>query len=148
MDKAEAGHILPRAMKQYMDSRMTPRLEHLGIQGSQSPYLLAIALNPGASLKDIAADMMADKAIVTRTVGALVEAGLAVNRSGHQRQYSLFLTDEGERAAETVRGSLREIWDELLSDLTDEERKVFRSACAKVTARLNREFGEPAGGRS
>lgn len=147
MDRNMDGHILPRALKQYMDRRMSSCLEHLGIQGAQAPYLMAVSRNPGATLKDIATDMMVDKAIITRTVGMLTEAGLVVNESDQPRQYSLSLTEEGTRAAEQIRRSFREIRDELLSDLTDEELKAFKSACAKIGIRLNREFGESTGAR-
>lgn len=147
MDRNMDGHILPRALKQYMDRRMSLRLEHLGIQGAQAPYLMAVSRNPGATLKDIATDMMVDKAIITRTVGMLTEAGLVANESDQPRQYSLSLTEEGTRAAEQIRRSFREIRDELLSDLTDEELKAFKSACAKIGIRLNREFGESTGAR-
>lgn len=134
-------HIAPRVIKQYLDSRMTARLESLGLQGSQGPYLLAIARNPGASLKEIAAHLMVDKSITTRTVGTLIDMGLVRNESADARRYSLVLTREGDNAVERIEETFSEIWDALLCDLTEEEQRAFESACAKIKARLNEEAG-------
>lgn len=134
-------HIAPRVIKQYLDSRMTARLESLGLHGSQGPYLLAIARNPGASLKEIAAHLMVDKSITTRTVGTLIDMGLVRNESADARRYSLVLTGEGDNAVERIEETFSEIWDALLCDLTEEEQRAFESACAKIKARLNEEAG-------
>jgi DNA-binding MarR family transcriptional regulator len=141
-------HMLPRAMKQFMDKKMTVYLGHLGIQGSQGLYLMAIARNPGASLKDIATYMMVDKSITSRIVGALMETGFVVNGSDDPRRYSLSLTEKGEHAVKFIRKTLAEIWEELLSDLTDEELNAFKSACSKINSKLNQEFSEPKGTRN
>lgn len=140
--------MLPRAMKQFMDKKMTVYLGHLGIQGSQGLYLMAIARNPGASLKDIATYMMVDKSITSRIVGALMETGFVVNGSDDPRRYSLSLTEKGEHAVKFIRKTLAEIWEELLSDLTDEELNAFKSACSKINSKLNQEFSEPKGTRN
>ena len=134
-------HIAPRVIKQYLDSRMTIRLESLGLQGSQGPYLLAIARDPGASMKEIAAHLMVDKSITTRTVGTLIDMGLVRNESGNTRRYSLMLTEEGKNAVEKIEETFSEIWGSLLCDLTEEEQRVFESACAKIKARLNEGAG-------
>lgn len=135
-------------MKKYMDRKLTVRLEHLGIQGSHGIYLLAISQNRGASLKEIANYMMVDKSITTRTVGLLMEMGFAINESNDPRRYSIVLTEKGERAVELVNASFGEIWDDILSDLTDEERKAFRSICTKINAKLNEEYSEPKEARN
>lgn len=135
-------------MKQFMDKKMTIYLEHLGIQGSQSPYLMAISCNPGASLKDIAMDMMVDKSITTRTVGALMEMGFVANGSTDPRRYSLSLTEKGERAVEFIKKAFDDVWEELLSDLTDDELKMVKRVCSKVNSRLSQEFSEMKGARN
>ncbi len=142
MNEIVDEHISPRAMKQFMDKKMTIYLEHLDLQGSQGPYLMAISHNPGASMKDIAAYMMVDKSITTRTVRALIEMGFVANCSADPRRYTLSLTEEGECAVKLIKIKLGDIWKELLSDLTDEELIVFRSACSKINGRLGQEFSE------
>lgn len=132
-------HIAPRVMKQYLDRKMTSRLESLGLQGSQGPYLLAIARDPGASMKEIAAHLMVDKSITTRTVGTLIDTGFVFNDSEDARRYSLVLTEEGESAVARIEETFSEIWDNLLSDLTEEEQRALESAFAKINAKLNEE---------
>ncbi len=143
MKQTSGEHIVPGAMKKYIDRKMTEHLEHLGIQGSQCFYLLAIFYNRGASLKEIATYMMVDKSITTRTFGVLMEMGFVINESDDLRRYSIVLTEKGEQAVESINASLRKIWNYLLSDLTDEERKVFRSTYDKINAKLNEEYSEP-----
>ena len=135
-------NIEPRAWKRYMDKKMGICLEPLGLQGSQGPYLMAISRNRGASLKDIAACMMVDKSITTRTVRTLIKMGFVSNESDDLRRYSLALTDKGEEAIKSIEASFIEIWDDLFSDLTDEEKNAFRSASIKINAKLNEEFSE------
>jgi len=77
-----------------------------------------------------------------------MEMGFAVNESNDPRRYSIMLTEKGERAVELVNASFVEIWDDILSDLTDEERKVFRSICTKINAKLNEEYSEPKEARN
>lgn len=125
-----------------MDKKMGIYLEPLGLQGSQGPYLITISRNRGASLKDIAARMMVDKSITTRTVGTLIEMGFVYNESKDIRRYSLALTDKGEDAIKLIEAAFIEIRDDLFSDLTDEEKNVFRSASVKINAKLNEEFSE------
>lgn len=128
--------IAPRVIKQYLDSRMTFWLEPLGLQGSSGQYLMAVCFNPGASMKEIAACLMVDKSITTRTVGTLIDKGFVRNDSGDPRRYSLMLTDEGERAVITIEDALNKVWGEILSDLSEEELSVFKSACMKINAKF------------
>ena len=131
--------IAPRVVKQYLDRRMALKLEPLGMQGSHGQYLLAIYFNPGASMKEIAAYLMVDKSITTRTVGVLIDTGFVRNDSRDSRRYRLMITEEGERAVGVIEGALNDIWDELLCGLTDDEVNVFKSACAKVNAKFSEE---------
>jgi DNA-binding MarR family transcriptional regulator len=135
-------HVEPRALKRYTDKRMGICLEPLGLQGSQGPYLMAIHRNPGASLKDIATYMMIDKSITTRTVRTLMKTGFVSNESNELRRYSLALTKKGEDAIESIEAAFTEIQNNLISDLTDEEKNAFRSASIKINAKLNEEFSE------
>lgn len=139
MGRITDHHIAPRVIKQYMNSRMALRLEPLGLQGSHGQYLMAVHFNPGASMKEIAAQLMVDKSITTRTVGVLIDKGFVRNDSKESRRYSLVLTEEGERIIVTIKNALNEIWDELLSDLTDDEMRAFKSACAKINAKFSEE---------
>lgn len=132
-------HITPRAIKQYLDKKLTSKIEPLGLQGSQGPYLMTIAEVPGSSMKEVSAYLMVDKSITTRTIGALIDAGFVSNNSEDARRYSLVLTDKGKDAVKVIKDTSNRIWEELLSDLTEEEMTVFKSAVDKINAKFNEE---------
>jgi MarR family transcriptional regulator for hemolysin len=136
--KAER-HITPRVIKQYLDKKMTARMESLGLQGSQGAYLMTVAEIPGASMKEVSAYMIVDKSITTRTMGALIDAGFVSNESRDARRYSLVLTEKGKDAVKVIEKISNEIWEELLSDLTEQELAAFKSALAKINAKFNEE---------
>lgn len=118
---------------------MSVHLESLGLQGSQGPYIMTVARLPGASMKAVSEYLMVDKSITTRTIGALIDDGFMMNDSKDARRYSLVLTEKGKNAAETIERISGEIWKDLLSDLTEEEMNVFKSALAKISIKLNEE---------
>lgn len=132
-------HITPRAIKQYLDKKLTSKIEPLGLQGSQGPYLMTIAEVPGSSMKEVSAYLMVDKSITTRTIGALIDAGFVLNNSEDARRYSLVLTDKGKDAVKVIKDTSNRIWEELLSDLTEEEMTVFKSAVDKINSKFNEE---------
>ncbi len=132
-------HITPRAIKQYLDKKLTSKIEPLGLQGSQGPYLMTIAEVPGSSMKEVSAYLMVDKSITTRTIGALIDAGFVSNNSEDARRYSLVLTDKGKDAVKVIKDTSNRIWEELLSDLTEEEMTVFKSAVDKINSKFNEE---------
>ena len=133
------SHITPRAIKQYLDKKLTSKIEPLGLQGSQGPYLMTIAEVPGSSMKEVSAYLMVDKSITTRTIGALIDAGFVSNNSEDARRYSLVLTDKGRDAVKVIKETSNRIWEELLSDLTEEEMTVFKSAVDKINSKFNEE---------
>lgn len=132
-------HIAPRVIKQYMDKKMTVHMESLGLQGSHGPYLMTIARIPGSSMKEVSAFLMVDKSITTRTVGTLIDAGFVSNDSEDARRYRLTLTEKGRGAVKMIEEISNEIWEDLLSDLTEEEITVFQSVISKINAKLNEE---------
>lgn len=100
---------------------------------------MTVARLPGASMKAVSEYLMVDKSITTRTIGALIDDGFMMNDSKDARRYSLVLTEKGKNAAETIERISGEIWKDLLSDLTEEEMNVFKSALAKISIKLNEE---------
>lgn len=100
---------------------------------------MTIAEVPGSSMKEVSAYLMVDKSITTRTIGALIDAGFVLNNSEDARRYSLVLTDKGKDAVKVIKDTSNRIWEELLSDLTEEEMTVFKSAVDKINSKFNEE---------
>ena len=100
---------------------------------------MTIAKIPRPSMKDVSEYLMVDKSITTRTVGALIETGFVKNDSKDARRYSLILTEKGEDAVKVIEEVSSEIWQEILSDLTEEEIAALKSAVVKINAVLNQD---------
>ena len=112
----------------------------MGLQGSQGPYLLAIAESRRILERDSSAPDGGQ--VDHHPYGRHPDRyGIGKERSADARRYSLVLTGEGDNAVERIEETFSEIWDALLCDLTEEEQRAFKSACAKIKARLNEEAG-------
>lgn len=126
-------HVVgPRAFKSFIDRKMEPRLESIGIRPSYGPFILCIEDNEGISLKELSAKTYVDKALTTRVVQSLTELDIVTNLSDGARRYNLVLTEKGKNAANIVRESLRDIWGMLLKDVTEEEKIVFNKVVEKM----------------
>ncbi len=122
----------PRVIKGYLDRAMAPDLERLGVTPSSAPFLGKIYHNEGVSLKGLSEDLLVDKAHSTRVVSKLLEAGLVENRAeGHE--YSLYLTEHGKEVTLEIKVIVDRAWDELLRDLTPEERESLRTILFKIS---------------
>jgi len=127
----------PRMLKAYLDKVTGPNLEELRLTPSSAPFLGEIAQNEGASLKLLSELLMVDKAHTTRVISKLIDSGLVENRAeGHE--YSLYLTETGIVAWKRSKIIMEEAWEDLLKDLTPEERKTLRGILEKI-ARVVRE---------
>ncbi len=127
----------PRMVKTYLDKVTTPEFEKMGITPPMGMVLKVLRCHEGASMKDVSEILMIDKAMVTRTVLKLLDMNLLENRaSGHA--YSLVLTEEGMKAAVRSKEILDNAWQELLTDVTPQERQVFDAVLTKVSERIRR----------
>ncbi|MGV0849046.1 MarR family winged helix-turn-helix transcriptional regulator [Mycolicibacterium phlei] len=100
--------------------------------------------NGGASIRDVAEFMAVEHSTASRSVAAVVSAGLVTkaNDADDQRRCTLVLTDAGREALETVTGRRSAMvaemiadWDEdtvdTLVDLLDRLTERFESAVAR-----------------
>jgi DNA-binding MarR family transcriptional regulator len=127
----------PRMVKSYLDKVTTPEFEKMGITPSMGMVLRVVRRHEGASMKDVSETLMIDKAMVTRMVLKLLDLKLLENTaSGHV--YSLVLTEEGMKAAVRSKEILDNAWQELLIDITPEEREVFDAVLMKISDRIRR----------
>ncbi len=136
MDEKNDIHIGPRAMKYYVDRHLTPVAESLGLKPTYGPFLMAVLENEGLSMKTMTETLIVDKALTTRVIGTLIGKGFVEDRNADSRGYSLYLTQKGRDAADKLKNAMKEVWGELLADLTDEERECLKVIHSKIEKKL------------
>jgi DNA-binding MarR family transcriptional regulator len=132
-------NIRPGMMKSFVDKRMKKKCEPLGITASQGPFIHEIGLNDGISLKALTAIVMVDKALTTRSVKSLIDNGF-VSNSGQGRMYSLHLTEKGKATDRKIAQAMKEVMNELLSNLNEDERRVFDTLAEKIYKKLQEDL--------
>jgi DNA-binding MarR family transcriptional regulator len=104
--------------------------EQLGLTSRQSTLLWLIRLNPGLSLRELAAEEGISAPALSGHVDRLERAGLLqrVRDEGDRRRVGLVLTDEGERLLRRVRARRTTWLAERLKDLDDDELTALERA--------------------
>ena len=126
--------LLGRVRRAYL----TPVLRKRGFPPPMFDILMCINDHPGAS-QDLVADATClDKATVARDACRLESDGylMRVNSFIDRRQYELYLTDEGEKLAESALGDLRAWSDRLTAGLTDEEKRQLLDLLKRMAENL------------
>ncbi len=128
--------INPQAMKNFIERRVSPISESMGLKRTHGQFLMVIHDNEGTSLKELSEDMFVDKALTTRVVRLLIANGFIVDMNEGSREYSLYLTEKGREAVKSIGEAIDGAWEELLSDLTDEERETLARIDLKIKQKL------------
>ncbi len=128
--------INPQAMKNFIERRVSPISESMGLKRTHGQFLMVIYDNEGTSLKELSEDMFVDKALTTRVVRLLIANGFIVDMNEGSREYSLYLTEKGREAVKSIGEAIDGAWKELLSDLTDEERETLARIDLKIKQKL------------
>ena len=136
MDEDICGHYYPRAMIEYLNRIIDQELNDKSIQPSWGPFIKAIKVHEGLSLKDLSSIIMVDKSLSTRTVRTLIENGYVENRSEVDRKYNLYLTEKGKDLSIRMESAFNKAWAELFSDLNDDEKTVLRIISKKIYNRI------------
>ncbi|MGB0876549.1 MAG: MarR family winged helix-turn-helix transcriptional regulator [Mycobacterium sp.] len=94
----------------------------------------------GASVRDVAEFMAVEHSTASRTVGAVVAAGLLKKTSApdDQRRCDLALTDIGRKAMATVTDRRRDLVAETISDWTDADVDTLVALLDRLTRRFER----------
>lgn len=98
----------------------------------------------GASVRDVAEFMAVEHSTASRTVGAVVAAGLLKKTSApdDQRRCHLVLTDAGRKAMATVTDRRRDMVAETISDWTDADVDTLVALLDRLTRRFERAADE------
>ncbi|MCV7282116.1 winged helix-turn-helix transcriptional regulator [Mycolicibacterium flavescens] len=94
----------------------------------------------GASIGDVAEFMAVEHSTASRSVGAVVAAGLVTKAyaADDQRRCTLVLTDEGRRALETVTDRRRELVAETIADWPDANVDTLVDLLDRLAERFER----------
>lgn len=98
----------------------------------------------GASIRDVADYLAVEHSTASRTVAAVVAAGLLTKTFApdDQRRSVLVLSDAGRRTLETVTGRRRELVAETIADWSDTDVDTLVSLLGRLTTRFESMAGK------
>ena len=135
MNRCEVD-INPRAIKNYIEKRVSQTSESMGLKRTHGQFLKTIYDNEGLSLKELSNEMYVDKSLTTRVIKSLIDNGFVNNMNNESREYRLYLTDKGNDAVSKIEKIVNDAWDELLSELTDDEVETLTRIHMKINEKL------------
>ena len=116
-------------LNNFMRDRTLKGLEGTDLKASFTPVLAALGDTDGLTVSELSHITGLDKSNITRNIQQLSELGYIVKDS---RNSPITLTREGKDAACMIADIQREAYDELISCLDDDERRMFIEVAAKV----------------
>lgn len=127
--------ILLRHVEHTHDMRVRERLDACGITKSFGPFLMVISKNEGSTQAEIAGRLNFAAATVSVTIQKLLDSGyiIRVPDDSDCRQLRIFLTDKGRTKSEEMHSIFRELEEELVSPLHEEERAELRRLLLKIS---------------
>jgi DNA-binding MarR family transcriptional regulator len=125
MDNENIGYLLHRvgfALDRHSDQVLR---ERLGIGFSQFKILLVLQENNGAHQRFIADNLGQTEASISRQIGIMSNAGLAVSRRSpkNKREHCIFLTTKGETLTERAIKVLNDYHSPLFEKLDEKQQQ-------------------------
>lgn len=128
MDQESMTFSLIR-LNNFMRDRTLKGLEGTDLKACFTPVLVALGDADGLTVSELSHITGLDKSNITRNIQQLSELGYIVKDS---RNSPITLTREGKDAADMIADVQRRAYDELISCLDEEERRIFIGMAAKV----------------
>lgn len=109
-------------------------LKDLEITVNQSIHIVNIHRYPGLNQIELSNIISIDKATVSKTLRDLEKRGFItkVLDDNDRRYYKLYVSDEGMKIVNVIRGILEDIWIQHLNGLSDEEKVSFLNTLNKI----------------
>lgn len=129
--------ILLRHAEHSHDMNVRERLDAAGVSRAFGPFLMTISHHEGVTQAEIASGMNFSAATVSVTLQKMTDAGLIskVSDNSDCRQFRIFLTEKGRAKAQEMHSIFRELEEELVSSLTEEEALELRRLLIKISER-------------
>jgi len=121
-----AGWMVQRLAAQVTDD-MRARLDALGLKMDHFIMLMSLAEMQGANQSEVGARVGLANYTVTRALDALEDRGLTERRpdEGSRRAHKVFLTRDGEALMPQIFQIVRDLNQNLLSEVPEPDRAVF-----------------------
>lgn len=109
-------------------------LKSFDITNRHAAYIMILSESDGMTMKQLSDNLCVDPANTTRVVAALKEKGLVDDdcKKPGGRKFNVFLTGEGRKLATQLKVSFINSHTNMLSALTEEEKRLFFELCAKI----------------
>ncbi len=129
--------ILLRHAEHTHDIHVRERLDAGGVPKAFGPFLMTIEQNEGVTQAEIAEKMHFAAATVSVTLQKMVDAGYIskISDDSDCRQMRIFLTEKGRDTAQEMHSIFRELEEQLVEPLTDDEKAELRRLLLKITVR-------------
>jgi DNA-binding MarR family transcriptional regulator len=117
---------------------LSGRLAGMGLYPGQDAVLLALGVEDGLSLRDLAERLAVRPPTITKTVARLTTQELVEKRASDTdaRQSHAFLTEKGRALVAKVRETQRTVERSALRGMSEKERKTLRKLLQKVERNL------------
>src|SRR5437763_2259490 len=106
-------------------TRTAEALDSIGLTPARFALLNVLGAREGAIQQQLSSDMGIDPSAMVKLINELESAGLAARRRrpGDRRAWEVTITPKGRRALERARRSVSQVEDQVLSGLTESERR-------------------------
>lgn len=130
--------FLIQSIARTLDAKMKAELQDVGVDIRLFANLMMLGQQDGINQREIGARLNFPEYFTSRNVDALVEAGYAERRADpkSRRSFLVFLTDAGRAKAEELPNIVHRVNDDVLQELTADERLIVVRILQKISGYL------------
>jgi DNA-binding MarR family transcriptional regulator len=134
MKKQESIGRLISCIYRYSQFNIAKKLDFYNIGRGQIGFLMSLYNCDGVSQEDMAKKLRIDKSTAARAVKKLINEDYIIKERdlSDKRKYKVFLTEKAKKIKPKIIRIVSEWSDALLSDFTDEERKILIKFLKKI----------------
>jgi DNA-binding MarR family transcriptional regulator len=127
MENQESIGKLISCIYRYSHFHIAKKLEIYKIGRGQLSFLMTLYNRDGVSQENIARNLKIDKSTVARAIKKLMEEGYVIKErdTSDRRAYKVFLTEKAKIIKPKIINIVSEWFESLLSDFTEDERKIL-----------------------
>ena len=130
-------NAVDRYLRRYRREYMAP----LGLKGIHARLFMAICRTPGCSQDQLAKRMWFDKSTIARQMELLEKRGFITRQPSEKdkRVLCVYPTETMLQLQPGLKAAMEQWEDNLLQDLSEEEKKQLNALLARVRERVNKE---------
>ena len=136
----QSFHYLLMINQSLFQKKMIARLSEIGLTSGQPKILDFLNQHNGCMQKELAFGCQIEQATLTGILERMEEKGLIIRKTKEKNRRSsyVFFTDKGMEYAAKVNCIFKEVEDEVLMGLSEEDKKdltrIFTKICKNMTA--------------